>query len=136
MTSLLMHTVAHSTRPSFRLKPNDQPLKKFLSLVVSRVKVVKNCKILTFKVKYYPNLPNFFFSLKNIILGSYFWYWHFLKTLKFKALYFLKSCPFFVNWIYIFGKRYENVLRVIFDQLPKLYSGFDAEPEIRILKVI
>ena len=28
MTSLLMHTVAHSTRPSFRPKTNNQPLKK------------------------------------------------------------------------------------------------------------
>ena len=28
MISLLMHTVAHSTRPSFRLKINSQPIKK------------------------------------------------------------------------------------------------------------
>ena len=28
MTSLLMHTVAHSTRHSFRPKTNNQPLKK------------------------------------------------------------------------------------------------------------
>ena len=35
MTSLLTHTVAHSTRPSFRLKTNNQHLKKFLSLEVS-----------------------------------------------------------------------------------------------------
>ena len=35
MTSLLAHTLAHSTRPSFRLKTNNQPLKKFLSLGVS-----------------------------------------------------------------------------------------------------
>ena len=35
MTSLLTHTVAHSTRPSFMPKANNQPLKKFLSLVVS-----------------------------------------------------------------------------------------------------
>ena len=33
-------------------------------------------------------------------------------------------------------KRYENELRVIFDQWPKLKLGFDVEPEIRILKVI
>ena len=60
MTSLLTHTVAHSTKPSFRPKTNNQPLKKFLSLAVSWVKVVKNCKILTFKVNFlcqnYPNL--------------------------------------------------------------------------------
>ena len=52
MTSLLTHTVAHSTRPSFSLKTNNQPLKKFLSHVVSRVKVVKNGKIQTFKVNF------------------------------------------------------------------------------------
>ena len=52
MTSLLTHTVAHSTRPSFRPKTNNQPLKKFLSLAVSWVRVVKNFKILTFKVNF------------------------------------------------------------------------------------
>jgi hypothetical protein len=35
-----------------------------------------------------------------------------------------------------FVKRYKDDLRVIFDQWPKLYLGFDAEPEIQILKVI
>ena len=35
MTSLLTHTVAHSTRPSFRPKINNHPLKKFLILAVS-----------------------------------------------------------------------------------------------------
>ena len=35
MTSLLTHTVAHSTRPSFRPKTNNQPLKKCSSLAVS-----------------------------------------------------------------------------------------------------
>ena len=34
MTSLLTHIAADSTRHSFRSKSNDQPLKKFLSLVV------------------------------------------------------------------------------------------------------
>ena len=34
-TSLLTHTVAHSTRSSFRLKTNNQPLKTFLILSVS-----------------------------------------------------------------------------------------------------
>jgi hypothetical protein len=32
MTTLLTHTVAHSTKSSFRPKTNNQPLKKFLSL--------------------------------------------------------------------------------------------------------
>ena len=35
MTSLLMDIVAHSTRPSFGPKTNNQHLKKFLSLAVS-----------------------------------------------------------------------------------------------------
>ena len=52
-----MHTVAHSTRPSFRPNINNKSLKKFLSLAGSWVKVVKNGKILTFKV-------NFLFSIK------------------------------------------------------------------------
>ena len=70
MTSLLTHTVAHSTRPSFRLKTNNQPLKKFLSLAVSWVKVVKNGKFWLsksiFYVKNYPNL-----SKKNF----HWWIW-------------------------------------------------------------
>ena len=52
MTQLLTHSVAHSTRPSSRSKTNNQSLKKFLSLAVSWVKVVKNGKILTFKVNF------------------------------------------------------------------------------------
>ena len=35
MTQLLTHSVAHSTKPSSRPKTNNQPLKKFLSLVYS-----------------------------------------------------------------------------------------------------
>ena len=42
MTQLLTHSVAHSTKPSSRPKTNNQPLKKFLSVVFSWVKVVKN----------------------------------------------------------------------------------------------
>ena len=38
--------------PLFMPKANNQPLKKFLSLAVSWVKVVKNGKILTFKVNF------------------------------------------------------------------------------------
>ena len=49
MTSLLTHTVAHSTYQAFlslifRPKTNNQPIKKFLSLVISWVKVIKNWK--------------------------------------------------------------------------------------------
>ena len=34
MTTLLTHTVAHSTKPSYRPKTNNQSLKKFLSLAL------------------------------------------------------------------------------------------------------
>ena len=52
MTSLLTHAVTHSSRPSFRPKTNNKPIKKFLSLAVSWVKVVKKCKILTLTVNF------------------------------------------------------------------------------------
>ena len=42
MTQLLTHSVAHSTKPVSRPKTNNQSIKKFLSLAVSWVKVVKN----------------------------------------------------------------------------------------------
>ena len=97
MTSLLTHIVAHSTtstRPFYRPKINHQHLKKFLSLAVSWVKVVKNGKILTFKVNFLCQKLSesvyFFFTLKNIILEA-----HFLKTSIFKPLYFLKWCLIF-----------------------------------------
>ena len=46
MTTLLTQAVAHSTRPFFRPKTDNQPLKKFLSLSVNWVKVIEICKIL------------------------------------------------------------------------------------------
>ena len=52
MTSLLMHTIAHLTRPTYRPKVNNLPIKKFLSRAASWVKIVKNGKILTFKVNF------------------------------------------------------------------------------------
>ena len=33
-----------------------------------------------------------------------------------------------------FGKRYEDDLRIIFDQWPKLHLGLDVRPEIPIVK--
>ena len=52
MTQLLTHTVAHSTIPSFRPKPKNQPIKKNLSLAVTWVRIVKMCKILAFKANF------------------------------------------------------------------------------------
>ena len=61
MTSLLMHTVAHSNRPSYRPKINHQPLKKFLSLAVTSVKVVEKGKVLSFKVNFLCQKSSKFF---------------------------------------------------------------------------
>ena len=68
-------------------------------------------------------------SMKNF----YFWKLQFLKHLKH---FLLKFCPFFVSWFWSFGKKYENDIRVIFDQWPKLSLGLNVRPEIPILKVI
>ena len=50
--------------------------------------------------------------------------------------YFFKLCSFLVSWFQSFGKKYENDLRVIFDQWPKSSLGLDVRSEIPILKVI
>ena len=52
MTQFLLHTIAHIAGSSFMLKANNQPYKKILDLAFSWVNVVKNCKILTFKVNF------------------------------------------------------------------------------------
>ena len=52
MTTLLTHTLAHSTKRSFMPKTNNHPPKNVLSLALSCKKVVKNGKILTFKVNF------------------------------------------------------------------------------------
>ena len=62
-----------------------------------------------------------------------FWKLQFLKHLRH---FLLKLCPFFVSWFWSFGKKYENDLRIIFDQWPQLSLGLDVLPEIPILKVI
>ena len=79
MTQVLTHTVAHSTNPSFRPKINNQSIKKFLSLAVTWVKVVKMCKILTFKINF----------LCQKWSESYFFHWrgaHFLLLTTFTQL--------------------------------------------------
>ena len=83
MTQLLSHTMAHFTGPSFMLKANNQPYKKFRSCIQwsNRCQILQN---FDFQSQNYPNLSNFF-SLDNINLGA-----HFLTTSLFKALYFLK----------------------------------------------
>ena len=75
MTTFLTHTVAHSTKRSFMPKTNNQPPKKALSLALSWTEVVKNGKILTFKVNFLSqkisNLSKKKISLKNMILGAH-----------------------------------------------------------------
>ena len=85
MTSLLMHTVAHFTRPSFRPKINKQPIKKFLSLAVSWDFILDSMNFfykdsdnfwrrkLTLKVRILPFLTTFTQLkawLKNFLRGS------------------------------------------------------------------
>ena len=93
MTTLLTHTVAHSTKPSFMPKTNNQPLKKFLSLLLSWAKVVKNGQILTFKVNFYvkkyPNLfkKNFFEDYDfrgTLFVIDMFWKLQFLNNFIFE----------------------------------------------------
>ena len=48
--STLFLLLSDSTRHTFRPITNNQPIRKFLSLAVTWIKVIKNCKILTFKV--------------------------------------------------------------------------------------
>ena len=61
----------------------------------------------------------------------------FLKTSNFGACYLLTLClSLSTEFRVLIRDTYENDLRVIFDQWPKLNLGFDVEPEIRILKVI
>ena len=103
MTSLLTHTVVHSTTHSFRPKTNNQPLEKFLSLAVSWVKVVENWtsfqKIKWFKnwsfqkmsitknvpLKWYSSMKFFFWQIRIIFdLENWLWkseFWHFRQLL-------------------------------------------------------
>ena len=84
MTSLLTHTVAHSTRPSFMPKANNQPLKKFVSLSVSWVNFIyseratKFCKILTLLLWPSQNIWTFIKSCQKLqnsdILETHFCY--------------------------------------------------------------
>ena len=87
MTTLLTHTVAHSTKPFSRPKTNNQPPKKFLSLSLSWTKVVKNGKILTFKVNFLSQKISESFwkknSLKNMILGAHFLLLTFFENFNF-----------------------------------------------------
>ena len=48
MTQLLSHAFAHFIGSSYNLKANNQPKIKNLGLALTCIKVVKNCKILTF----------------------------------------------------------------------------------------
>ena len=96
MTSLLTNTVAHSTRSSFRLKTNNQPRIKVLSLTVGWVKVVKNGKTLTFKVN---------FLCQKLFESFYFFcYWH-----------------FFINfWTTLFYRMTSNFWRLLLNWMQDL----------------
>ena len=76
MTQLLTYTVAHSTRPSFRPKTNNQPTKKFLSLAGHLSKSHENVQNSDFQCQFSMSkrIRIFLkkFSLENIICGAHF----------------------------------------------------------------
>ena len=121
MTSLLTHTVAHSTRPSFMPKANNQLLKKFFNLAVSWVKVVKNWtsfqKIEWFKNWSFPkmsitkNVPlKWYSSMKKKMTDSDN-FWHRKLTLKVRILHILTTFTqvtarlenFLLGWLSVLG---------------------------------
>jgi hypothetical protein len=79
------------------LKANNQPYKKNLGLEFSWVNVVKNCKILTFKVNFLCQKLSesfqIFFSLNNINLGAHFFLLTFFDNINFKIT-FLNDAQF------------------------------------------
>ena len=90
---------------SLRPKIFNQPLKIFLSHVVSWVKVVKNGKLLTFKVTFlWQKLSEslYLFSLKNMILGAHFLLLTFFENFNFQTTLFSKMTSNFwrllLNW--------------------------------------
>ena len=72
MTQLLMHTIVYIiyfTEPSFMLKANKQPYKKFLGLAFSWVNVVKN---FNFPRQKLSQSFQFLFSSNKVNLGAHF----------------------------------------------------------------
>ena len=87
MTSLLSHTVACSTRLSFRPKTSNQSIKKKLSLAVNWVKVVKKWQNSDFQSQ---------FSMSKMIwIFLIFFSIHLKRHWIFRPIYFLKRCSIF-----------------------------------------
>ena len=70
MTTLLTHTVAHSTKPSFMPKTNNQPLKK-LSKSCQKLNVILENKVVQ-KLKFSKNVNNKKCAPKIIFLDENF----------------------------------------------------------------
>ena len=101
-TTLLIHTVAHSTRHFFRPKTKNHPIKKFLSPTVSWVKVVKNCKILTFKV-------NFLCQKWSKLSKN-----HFIEEYHFSSTFFVSDIFWQLNfWTTFFSKMMSNFWQLL-----------------------
>ena len=98
MTSLLTHTVAHSTRPSFWPKTKNQPLKKCLKSCRQLSKSCQKLQNSDFQSQFSTSKINQIF-LKKIFIEKY----HFRGKLFvidnfIKPLYFLKRHPIFDNF--------------------------------------
>ena len=103
MTTLLLHTFANASKHSFSSKAKNNCIKKFVSLAVTCIKVVKNCKILTYKVNFLCKSKMIqifiFFSIEQYqVRNTFFLFCHFLTTLILKTLYLLKRRLIFDNF--------------------------------------
>ena len=98
MISLLTHTVAHSTRPSYVPKVNNQPLTKVFKSCRQLSKICQNWQNSDFQSQFSMSKVILIFLIFFMILGHTFCCWHFLKTSLFKPLYFLKWHPIFDNF--------------------------------------
>ena len=77
MTTLLIHTVAHSTKHFFRPKTNNNLIEDFLRLAVSWVKVIKNWRSF-WKIKWFKNWTFQKMSMTKSVLLK----WYFSTTTK------------------------------------------------------
>ena len=78
------------------------------------------------------NSKHFIFFHAYVFIRAIFLLMTFFENFYYKARYLLKLCQFLAVEFRVFDKIYENDVRVIFDQWPKLNLVFNVEPEIRI----
>jgi len=114
MTKLLIRTVAHSTKPSFMPKTNNQTPKKFFSLALNWAKVVKMAKFWLsksiFYVKKYLNISKKNFIEEYDFRGTLFVIDIFWKLQFFNHFIFLNDIQFLMTFTQM-NARLRNFLR-------------------------